>query len=161
MFQKERAFCNSILRLKIFYNDKFRNDLLNELIKSKIVTSSLDIFVNTVLKILSKNAPVKKRYVRASEAPFMSKVLKKAIMKRSQLKNVFLKKEHLKVKSINKQRNYCTRLLSKEKRNYFEKTYTAKISDNKMFWKTVKPMFSSKGVNRSPCSQTKVLTERA
>ena len=77
---------------KNFSNNKFRNDLLNELIRSKVETSMLDIFVNTVLKVLSKNAPVKKSYIRAHEAPFTNKVLKKAIMKRSQLRKVFLKK---------------------------------------------------------------------
>ena len=49
---------------KNFSNDKFRNDLLNGLIRSKIETSRLDIFVNTVLKVLSKNASVKKRYIK-------------------------------------------------------------------------------------------------
>ena len=39
-------------------NDKFRN-VVNELIKSKIETSRLDIFVNTVLKLYSKSALVK------------------------------------------------------------------------------------------------------
>ena len=58
------AFCNSISRLSNFSNDKFRNDLLNELFKSNIKNSKRDIFVNTVLKVLSKNTPVKKRYVR-------------------------------------------------------------------------------------------------
>ena len=77
---------------KNFSNNRFRNDLVNELIRSKVETSMLDIFVNTVLKVLSKNAPVKKRYIRANEAPFTNKVLKKAIMKRSQLRKVFLKK---------------------------------------------------------------------
>ena len=47
---------------KNFPNDKFRNDLLNELIRSKIETSRLDIFVYTELKVLSKNAPVKKTF---------------------------------------------------------------------------------------------------
>ena len=61
------------------------------MIRSKIVVSRLDIVVNTVLKILSKNAPVKKRYVRANRALFMDKVLKKATMGRSQLGNVSLK----------------------------------------------------------------------
>ena len=51
---------------KNFSNDKFRNDLFNGLIRSKIETSRLDIFVNTVLKVLSKNASVKKRYIRAN-----------------------------------------------------------------------------------------------
>ena len=68
---------------KNFSNDIFRNDLLNGLIRSKIETSRLDTFVNTVLKVLSKNASVKKRYIRANEALFMNKVLKKVITKRS------------------------------------------------------------------------------
>ena len=60
-------------------------------------SSRLYIFVSAVLKVLSKNPPIKKRCIRANEAPFMNKVLKKAIMKSSQLRNVFLKK-NLKVK---------------------------------------------------------------
>ena len=74
---------------KNFSNDKFRNNVVNELIKSKIETSRLDIFVNTVLKLYSKNAPVKKCYIKANEDLFRNKVLKKAIMKRSQLKTSF------------------------------------------------------------------------
>ena len=74
---------------KNFCNDKFRKDLLHELIRSKIETSMLDIFVDTVLKIFSKNAPIKKRYIRAYEASFMNKVLKKVIMKKSQLRTPF------------------------------------------------------------------------
>ena len=133
---------------KNFSNDKFRNDILNELIRSKIETSRLYIFVNTVLKVLSKNAPVKKCYLRANEAPFMKKVLKKAIMKRSQLRNVFLEKRTLESQvTYNKQRNYCSSLLQKEKRNHFKNIDISKISDNKMFSKTVKPMFSNKNVN--------------
>ena len=85
---------------KNFSNSKFRNDVLNEMIRFKIEISRLDIFVNTVIKVLRENAPVKKRYARENEAPFMNKVLKKTIMKRSQLRDVFLKKKkkHLKVK---------------------------------------------------------------
>ena len=50
---------------------------------------------------------LKKCYIRAKEASFMEKIIKKAIMKRSQLRNVFLKKKKklLKVKMhiINKE----------------------------------------------------------
>ena len=127
----------------------FRNDLLNELIRSKIRASWFDIFVNKVLKVYSKNAPVEKRYIRANEAPLMNKVLKKAIMKRPQLRIVFLKKRTLESQvAYNKQRNYFTTLFRKEKRNYFENIDTAKTSGNKIFWKTVQPMFSNKCFNR-------------
>ena len=87
----------------------------------------------------------------------MNKVLKKVIMKRSQLRNVFLKKRTLESQvAYNKQRNYYTSLLRKEKQNYFENVDTSKISGNKMFWKTVKPMFSNESVNResiTPCKR--------
>ena len=74
----------------MFSNYKFRNHLLNELIRSKIETSRLDVFVNTVfVNVLSKNAPVKKCYIRTNEAPFLNKVLKKAIVKRHNLGGCF------------------------------------------------------------------------
>ena len=81
--------------------------------------------------------------VRENEASFTNKVLKKAIMKRSQLTNVFLKKGKRTLKShaaYNKQGNYCTSFLWKD---CFETVDPSKITDNKMFWKTVKPMFSN------------------
>ena len=80
-----------------------------------IINIRLDIFGDTVLKVLSKNSPIKKRYVRANEAPFMNKVLKNAIMKRSQLRNVFLKKEHVKVTLLVN----CTGLLTERKTKLF------------------------------------------
>ena len=38
---------------KNFSNEKFKNDVLNKLIRSEIETSSLDIFANAVLKVLT------------------------------------------------------------------------------------------------------------
>ena len=40
---------------------------------------------------LNKHAPLKRKYVRANEAPFMTKELHKAIMKRSKLRKKFLR----------------------------------------------------------------------
>ena len=91
---------------KNFSNDKFRNNVVNELIKSKIETSRLDIFVNTVLKLYSKNAPVKKCYIKANEDPFMNKVLKKAIIKISKIKTYLLKKKKKKKKKLGSQVAY-------------------------------------------------------
>ena len=77
-------------------------------------------------------------------------------MKRSQRRKVFLKKRTLESQvAYNKQRNYCTSLLRKEKRNYFENIDTSKISDTKVFWKTVKPMFSNKNVKRESITLVK------
>ena len=46
--------------------------------------------------------------------------------------------------AYNKQRNICTSLLRKEKKSYFENLDTSCITDNKMFWKIIKPKFSKK-----------------
>ena len=69
VIQEYRFKINSRFNNK-FSNDKFRNDLLNELIRSEIETSALEIFVNTVLKVLSKNAPV--RNIMLQQMKFLS-----------------------------------------------------------------------------------------
>ena len=44
-----------------------------------------------IFNIFNRHVPIKKKYMRANEAPFMSNVLHKVIMKRSRLRNTFLK----------------------------------------------------------------------
>ena len=61
----------------------------------------------------------------------------------SRLRNKYLRNRSDENKlAYNKQRNICTSLLKKEKTSYFENLDTSQITDNKMFWKTIKPMFS-------------------
>ena len=68
--------------------------MLNELLKGNIELSRLDIFMNTALTVLGKHALIKKCSVMGNESPFMSKSLKKEIMKRSRLRNKFLKNQN-------------------------------------------------------------------
>ena len=73
----------------------------------------------------------------------MNKVLSKAVMNRSRLRNKFTKDPTIdNEKSYKKQRNYCVNLFKKEKKKFFENIDTTEITDNKRFWKTVKPLFS-------------------
>ena len=44
-----------------------------------------------VKEVVNLHAPQKKRYIQGNQAPFMKSVLNKAIMKRSRLRNKFLK----------------------------------------------------------------------
>ena len=48
-------------------------------------------FDKTFIEILNKYAPGKKKLVRANKAPYMTKVLRKASMRRSELENKYLK----------------------------------------------------------------------
>ena len=58
-FKKKRPSVIQYCDYKNFDNYRFRNDLPNEPIRSKIEISRIDIFVNTVFKVPSKNNPLK------------------------------------------------------------------------------------------------------
>ena len=75
----------------------------------------------------------------------MTKELSKAIMRRTKLRNQFLKKRTSEAKlKYNKQINLCVNLLRRTKRNHYEDLDLKDINDNKKFWITVKPLFCNK-----------------
>ena len=94
---------------------------------------------------LEKHAPLKEKFVRANNAPFMNKELSKAIMKRSNLRNVYRKspteENHT---AFKRQRNLCVKLSRKSKKDYYSNLDISKVTDNKLFWNNVKPLFSDK-----------------
>ena len=45
------------------------------------------------MEVLNRHAPLKMKYLRANGQPFMTKKLRKEHMKRSRLRNVYLKKQ--------------------------------------------------------------------
>ena len=80
----------------IYYRDyknfdlsKFRAELRDELKKNQ--DQGYFHFEVTFLRILEKHAPMKQKVLRANDKPYMTKVLRKAIMRRSTLKNKYLK----------------------------------------------------------------------
>ena len=73
----------------------------------------------------------------------MNKTLRKAIVSRSKIKNRYIQDKN--ADSYNEyriQRNIYTTLLRKEKREYYCNLKTSAVSDNKRFWRFVKPIFS-------------------
>ena len=77
----------------------------------------------------------------------MIKALRKAIMARSRLKNVYLKNPNTtNWNNYKHQRNFCTRLLRKTKFDYFRNLNVKNLNDNKKSWKKIKPLFSDKGL---------------
>ena len=96
------------------------------------------------------HAPVKKKVVRANEAPYMTKALRKAIANRFRLENQYYRKktDDSKMYYI-KQRNFCSRLYKKERKKFYANLDTKNVTDNKRFWKNVKPFLSDKGLGKS------------
>ena len=75
----------------------------------------------------------------------MSKELNRAVITRSRLRNKYIKEKSADSKiAYDKQRNYCVHLLRRTGEKYFPSINISSITDNKKFWKTVKPLFSDK-----------------
>ena len=78
----------------------------------------------------------------------MNKYLRKAVMTTSRLKNKFNKNSFARNwNSYKKQRNFCLKLLRQTKEKYFNNLNLKNVSDNKTFWKSVKPFFSKNVLN--------------
>ena len=66
-------------------------------------------------------------------------------MLRSKLRNKFLKSRSNKDREdYKKQQNLCVILLRQNKKDYFEILDIKSVTDNKIIWKTMAPLFSNK-----------------
>ena len=122
-------------------------DLLKELSLSNLQNGDFDRFKFIVNNLLESHAPMKEKYIRRNQAPFMNKSVRKAIMVRTKLLNKF-RKENSFINELEykRQRNFCTTLIKKTKRNFYNNLNVNKITDNKSCWKTVKPSFTEKAL---------------
>ena len=128
-----------------FNNSVFRAELQEELTSNSDGNQDFTTVKRISKKVLDRHAPCKKKYVRANDGPFMTKDLRKANMKRTRLKNRFNKnRTHENWTAFKKQRNFCVKLLRQNKGSYYNQLDPKVVSDNKKFWKTVKPLFSNK-----------------
>ena len=94
---------------------------------------------------LNGHAPMKEKIVRANNASFMNKILSKAVMTRSRLHNKYINMpSEANERNYKKYRNYCVNQFKRENRKYFNDIAIKKLTDNKTFWKTVKPLFSDR-----------------
>ena len=141
-------------KMKNFDRDAFRNDLRLNL--GKIPQQSYGIFEKTFFEVLDRHAPEKKKSVRANHKPYVTKAMRTAIMKRSELATKYRSNPtEENNKAFKKQKNFCNRLYKKERKKYYENLDIKKLTDNKEFWKTIKPLFS----NRTKSTQKICLKE--
>ena len=137
--------------MKNFDKKAFKRDLKENLKKADSTNYALfeEIFEN----VLDKHAPKKKKIQRANHKPYVTKAMRKAIMKRSELATKYrTRPTEENKKAFKKQRNFCNRLYKKERQKYYENLDLRKINDNKKFWNTVKPLMSNKGPNSQKIS---------
>ena len=87
--------------------------------------------MTTSKKTLDKAAPVKQKYVRSNQSPFLYKQILKAIMNRTRLRNNFLRTRSAEDRfAYNQQRNFCLSLNRKAKKKYYNNLDHKKVTDN-------------------------------
>ena len=101
-FQKQIPKVLNYRNYKLFNNELFRNDLLMEFSVLGYQNLSCKDFESIFLHVLNIHAPQKKKYIRANNAPFMTKDLCKAIMVRSRLRNKYLKTKTIESRNMYK-----------------------------------------------------------
>ena len=94
---------------------------------------------------------MKGKLLRANYSSYISKPSRKAIMRRCHLEKVYYEnKSEKSFKAYKKQKNFCSRPYKKERKRFFNNLNPSFVTDNKLFWKTIKPFFSNKGNYGSP-----------
>ena len=100
---------------------------------------------NLVLQSLGKMAPIKQKHIRGNQSSFTNKDIHRAILARARLRNRFLKETtQMNRLTYNKQGNYCVSLMRQSRKLYYGSLNVIHITDNKNFWRSVKPNFLDK-----------------
>ena len=149
-FVKAEPNIISYRNYKHFDEEEFNNDLYQQISSTARINDSYELFNDTLTEVLNRHAPLKQKLVRANNAPFMNKEIRKLIMLRSRAKNVFHKnRTDINRQQYKKIRNKCVKLIRKTKKTYFKNLNINFVSDNKNFWKAIKPMFNDKSTNQN------------
>ena len=144
-FDRRPPIKQSYRSFKNFSLENFRSDLSLRL--SMTQPGIFSIFNSTLLETIEYHAPLKTRVLRGNNKPHVNKTLRKAIMKRSRLKNIANRTGSSNDYVIyKKQRNVVTKMNEQLRKRFFSNIGNEDKSGKKCFWKTCKPLFSQKSV---------------
>ena len=140
-FPKMKPQVVSYWKYKDFHNETSLDSVKYEFNVQEqfLIKKGLDGFST---EIFDKHAPNKSN---TNHKPFINNEISKAIVTRSRLRNRFLQNRSGENRKLfKKQRHKCVSFLRKSKKYYFANLNEKNITDNKHFWKTVKPFLSKK-----------------
>ena len=145
-FQKQKPKVVTYRDYKHFSENDYRQKITYELSLLGYANDiPFDVFMNICKATLDKVAPLKQRYVRSNHSSFLNKEILKAIMNRTMIRNNFLRSRSTVDRSpYNQQRNFCLSLVRKAKKDYYNNLDHKKVTNDKSFWRTVRPLFSDK-----------------
>ena len=120
--------------MKHFDRDAFRNDLRSCI--GNITQKSYGAFEKTFLDVLDKHAPEKKKTIRSNHKPYVTKAMRTAIMRRSELETKLRSNPtDANHKAFKKQRNFCNRLYKKSEKNTTKILISRNLQTTKFFGK--------------------------
>ena len=122
---------------KNFSNKRFEEKLQKKLLS----VSDFKSFHFAFKVVINQFATLKQKLVRNNNQPFITKTLRKAIMKRSKLGSKFNKEQNIENWSRSKykiQCNLCLSLLKQSKKRHFNSLYVENVTENKGLWKSIK-----------------------
>ena len=122
---------------KNFSNDAFRSEVVIE--NGNLQNfNDLDSLLAKCKNVLNRTAPLKQKHVRANNSPFINKTILKAIMKRTRLKNKFIK---YRCERNKRAYNLCVSLVRKAKKEYFDNLDLSNVTDNKKVLENCQTIF--------------------
>ena len=149
-FDKQKPNVVNYIDYRNFRDEVFRQDLQKEIADLDVQRLTYTSFQSAFGHVLDKHAPMKKRYIRANDSPFMNRTLHKAFMLRTRLKNKYNKNRAAENwDAFRRQRNLCVKMTREAKRDFYNQIDISAVTDNKKFWKTVKPFISDKSSSKS------------
>lgn len=114
--------------------------MLIELSLGKVQNEDFDKFKLLVNNLFQSQAAMKEKHLRGNQAPFMNKSILKVTLARSRLLNKFRKEITLLNQLAHKRHhNFSVNLSKKTKWNLYNTLNVNKFTNNKPFWKRVKP----------------------
>ena len=126
-----------------------------ELAKKNFNSNTLEKFLEICVKSLHQHALCKKKTLRGNHSPFMNKKLSKAILTRTKLRNKFRKNQT----DENQKTLYAAAKLlvigllllsfNNFKIEFYKNINEKDVTDNKTFWKPLKPFLSNGTVTQS------------
>ena len=147
---------------KNFNSESFNEDLQNILSTTQINTKQ---FKDTFLSVFNMHAPLKKKSLRADHSQYVTKALKKAVIRGSTIEKINFKKQtNESLEAYKKQENYCSKLYKKEQKKFFDILNTSVVSNNKAFLKVIKSLSTYKstfGRNTKLIEKEEILNDYA
>ena len=149
--------CSSKLKTKVIYYRSYKkfneSDFLCSLNKANFdffkndPNQNYNLLTDKFLGLANKHAPLKKKFVRGNNAPFMNREFQKEIYVRSRLRNKYWVEPSAENKAAyKKQRNKCVKIRRKSIKRYMDKISEKGIETNKSFWNFIKPFMTNKGM---------------